>query len=76
MPRSTYLWLLKCLGLCLLGFIVLAFLGRSFTSLISWAIYRDNPTPRLRNAFAMRYYLPLCVAYGFLFGLIPVALGS
>jgi hypothetical protein len=72
MKLSTSLWLLKCLGLCLMGVLVLGYIGRTITPLISWSIYHNNPTPGLRNSFAMHYYLPLCVIYGLLLGLISL----
>ncbi len=71
-PRSTFLWLLKCLGLCLLGIFLLGFIGSSMTPLIKWAIYHNDPTSFLAKSFGSRFHLPLCVLYGLALGLIPL----
>jgi len=72
MPRSTYLWLLKCLGLCLLGIPVLSFIGTSVTPLIKWCIYHNDPASPLAKTFGPRFYLPLSVVYGLALGFIPM----
>jgi hypothetical protein len=69
MPRL--LWFLKCCGFCLVGFFLLAMVGRSITPMLSWCVYHDDPTPVARSTFAMHYYLALSALYGFLLGLIP-----
>ena len=73
MSRSPLPWFLKCLGFCLLGTLLLGFVGHRISALIAWAIYHDDPTAsRLRiTPFTLRYYLPFCPIYGFLLGLIP-----
>ena|ERR1700733_2793805 len=72
MPRSTSLWFLKCLGLCLLGIPLLGLIGSSITPLIKWAIYHNNPSSFLAKTFGPRFYLPLCALYGLALGLIPL----
>jgi hypothetical protein len=72
MARSTYLWLLKCLGFCLIGMLLLGFIGSSVTPLIKWAIYHNDPTSFLAKTFGPRFYLPLCAFYGLALGLIPL----
>jgi hypothetical protein len=65
-------WLIKCVGFCLLGIFLLNMIGRTVTPLLSWCLYHDNPSPIIRNTFAMRHYLSLTAFYGFLLGLIPL----
>jgi hypothetical protein len=68
MPQSAATWFLKCLGFCLLGIFVLNIIGRTITPVLSWGLYHSDPTPGVRNAFAMHYYLVLTALYGFLIG--------
>jgi hypothetical protein len=72
MARSKSLWLLQCLGFCLLGGILHGIVSQSVTPLLSWAIYHNDPASPLRRNFAVRNFLPLCAFYGFALGLIPL----
>jgi hypothetical protein len=72
MPRSTVVWLLKCLGLCLFGIPLLGFIGSSMTPFIKWAIHHNDPTSFLAKSFGPRFHLPLCFLYGLALGIIPL----
>lgn len=65
-------WLLKCIGFCVLGIILLGIVGQTITPIISWAIYHNDPTSPLRRFFGVHNYFLLCALYGFTLGLIPL----
>ncbi len=73
MPRSTFLWLLKCLGLCLLGIFLLGFIGSSMTPLIKWAIYHNDPTSFLAKSFGSRFPSPALCSLWIGIGPNPIA---
>ncbi len=72
MFRKRFLWLTKCLLLCLLGIFIAGRLSDLLNPLIWWVLHRSGTTFLQRPSFVATYYLPLVGTYGFVLGLVPI----
>lgn len=69
-PR--FVWVVKCILLCLLGVFVTGRLAGLLNPLVWWIFHQSGTSSLQRSLFTITYYLPLVGFYGFVLGLIPI----
>jgi len=75
MVRRLIIWSAKCFGCAIIGFIVCVEVTRYANLAIWWLLKQANATDLGLFAFQFPHYLLRRALFGFVLGLIPIALG-